>query len=259
MTRPPQIFAHRGARRAAPENTLPAFARALEMGVDGIELDVHRSKDGRLVVLHDYALDGTTDATGLVTERTAAELAQVDAGSHFAPEFAGTPVPTLDQVLDLVGSRCRINVEVKSESLAGGDAVEPLVERIRARNLYDQVIVSSFNPITLVKLRWHEPRIALGLLLDEELPPHLRFAWFTPILQPQAIHPEQRMVDERFMEWARARGCAVNVWTVNEVEEARRLAALGVDALITDVPDLLMEAGARDALRDGFHAPQQRP
>lgn len=238
--RHPQIIAHRGARRAAPENTLPAFARALEMGADGIELDVHLSRDGRLVVIHDFGLEATTNGLGPVEALTAAELALLDAGSHFGPDFAGTGVPTLEQVFDLVGNRCRVNVEIKSEHATGGPAVEPLADLIRSRNLYDQVIVSSFNPITLVKMRWTEPRVELGLLLEEDLPPHLRFAWFTSILQPQAVHPEAPMVDAAFMEWARARNCAVNVWTVNEPDEARRLIALGVDALITDVPDLMI-------------------
>lgn len=240
--RHPQILAHRGARRAAPENTLPAFARALEMGADGIELDVHLSRDGQLVVIHDFTLETTTNGLGPVEALSSAELAQLDAGSHFEAAFAGVGVPTLAAVFDLVGDRCRVNVEIKSEHPSGGNAVEPLAEMIRSRNLYGQVIVSSFNPISLVKMRWADPMVELGLLLEEDLPPHLRFAWFTPILQPQALHPEAAMVDAAFMEWARARTCAVNVWTVNNVDEARRLVSLGVDALITDVPDVLIAA-----------------
>lgn len=236
----PQIWAHRGARRTAPENTLPAFRRALEMGADGIELDVHRSRDGRLVVIHDFSLAHTTDGRGLCTDYTAEELAQLDAGSHFGRAFAGTPIPTLDDVLDLVDGRCTINVEIKSESPDGGDAAPLVAGTIRARNLYDRVVVSSFNPVTLIQMRWLDPEIALGLLFDQPLPPFLRRAWFTPILQPQAIHPEAGLVDAGLMEWARRQGCAVNVWTVNDAHEARRLAALGVDALITDVPDLLL-------------------
>lgn len=235
----PQILAHRGARRVAPENTLPAFAAALDMGVDGIELDVHLSRDGRLVVIHDFALEATTSGHGLVTAHTAAELAQLDAGSHFAPGFAAVGVPTLDDVFDLVADRCLVNVEIKSEELDGGNAADALVALLRARALHEQVIVSSFNPATLIKLRWLEPRLALGLLFEEALPPHLQRAWLSPILQPQALHPWAPLVDADFMAWAREQGVAVNVWTVNEPAEARRLAALGVDALITDVPDLL--------------------
>ncbi len=117
----PQIFAHRGAKAVAPENTLPAFERALAMGVDGIELDVHCSKDGQLVVIHDESLERTTSGTGKVSDYTAAQLAKIDAGSYFNPAFAGTGVPTLAEVFDLVGNRCRVNVELKSDDPNGGD------------------------------------------------------------------------------------------------------------------------------------------
>src|SRR5215212_9607059 len=117
--RHPQIFAHRGARVVAPENTLPAFQRALDMNVDGIELDIHCSKDGELVVIHDFTVDKTTNATGKVNHFTTAELASLDAGSSLSAEFAGVGIPTLAQVFDLVGNRCRVNVEIKSEDPTG--------------------------------------------------------------------------------------------------------------------------------------------
>lgn len=238
--RSPQIVAHRGARSVAPENTLPAFAAALEMGVDGIELDVHLSRDGQLVVIHDFALEATTNGHGLVTTHTASELAALDAGSHFSPQFAGTGVPTLDEVFDLVGDRCLVNVEIKSEEPEGGPAADALVTLLRRRNLRDQVIVSSFNPITLIKLRWLEPALALGLLFEEPLPPHLQTAWLSPILAPQALHPWSPLVTDRFMAWAQELGVAVNVWTVNDVAEARRVATLGVQMIMSDVPDRLI-------------------
>jgi glycerophosphoryl diester phosphodiesterase len=240
--RQPQIFAHRGAKAVAPENTLPAFQQALEMGVDGIELDVHLSRDGQLVVIHDFHVDKTTTGLGPVRTFTAAELARLDAGSHFDPAFAGVGVPTLVEVFDLIGDRCRINVEIKNEEAHGGYEVEALVDLIQQRNLYDQVIVSSFNPITLIKLRWADPKVRLGLLYFEELPAHLRMAWFSPILRPEALHPHHRLVNASLVAWAREKGCAVNTWTVNDVGEAQRLAALGVDAIITDVPDVLIMA-----------------
>ncbi|MCC9076926.1 hypothetical protein FKZ61_012505 [Litorilinea aerophila] len=246
MAHLPLIFAHRGASAAAPENTLPAFARALELGSDGIELDVQCSKDGRLVVIHDFEVDKTTGAHGRVREFTAAELARMDAGSHFNPAFAGTGIPLLDDVLDLVGDRCLINVEIKSLDPMGGDEVDLLAALIRQRNLYDQVIVSSFNPISLIKMRWSDARVRLGLLYGRELPPYLQQAWLSPIIRPEALHPHFSLVNEGTMEHARAHGCAVNVWTVNDVAEARRLAALGVDSIITDVPDQI-RAGLRAA------------
>lgn len=239
MTRP-QIFAHRGACRVAPENTLPAFDAALAMGADGVELDAQCTKDGHLVVIHDFSVDKTTSGRGAVNEFALADLQALDAGSHFAPEFANTPVPTLVQVLDLLGNRCRINIEVKTMQPAGGDEVEPLVELIRTRNLYEQVIVSSFNPITLIKLRWMDPQIPLGLLYFQRLPEYLRKAWLSPIIAPEALHPHHTLIDAKYMEWAQRAGYAINTWTVNEADEAERLAALGVDVIITDEPDKLL-------------------
>jgi len=238
----PQIFAHRGAKAVTPENTLPAFQRALEMGVAGIELDVHCSKDGRLVVIHDESLARTTTATGLVGEYTAAELAKIDAGSPFHADFAGVGVPTLDEVFDLVGNRCQVNVEIKTDDPNGGDQVEPLLALLQARNLRDQVIVSSFNVPTLIKMRALGPAVPLGFLYYRPLPTFLRDAWFTPIIQPEALHPYSGLVDAELMVWAKARKCAVNTWTVNDVAEAKRLADLGVDVIMSDIPDQIMAA-----------------
>lgn len=236
----PQIFAHRGAKAVAPENTLPAFQRALAMGVAGIELDIHCSKDGKLMVIHDEALERTTNGSGKVGAYTAVELAKLDAGSHFSPAFAGVGVPTLDEVFDLVGNHCRVNVEIKSDDPNGGNQAEPLIALIAARNLYDQVIVSSFNPPSLIKMRALAPQIQLGLLYYLPLPAFLRQAWFTPIIQPEALHPYHRLINTDLMTWARERNCAVNTWTVNDVAEARRLAELGVDVIMSDVPDEIM-------------------
>jgi glycerophosphoryl diester phosphodiesterase len=111
---------------------------------------------------------------------------------------------------------------------------------IQQRNLYDQVIVSSFNPMTLIKLRWTDPNVRLGLLYSANLPEHLRRAWLSPIMAPEALHPHHSLMDEDHIRWARSVGCAVNTWTVNNVAEAQRLAALGVDAIISDAPDVIV-------------------
>jgi glycerophosphoryl diester phosphodiesterase len=240
MMHRPQIFAHRGARRVAPENTLPAFAAALDMGADGIELDVHRTADGRLVVIHDFFVDKTTSGQGEVAQMAYDDIARLDAGSHFAPCFAGTPVPTLAEVLDLVDNRCRINIEIKSLDLYGSDASDGVAAMIRYRNLYEQVIVSSFNPITLVKLRHLDPRIALGMLYGDEMPAYFRQVWAGPPIRPEAQHPHHHLVNEEYLAWARSIGAQVNTWTVNDGAEAQRLATLGVTTLITDVPDVLI-------------------
>jgi len=237
-----QVYAHRGAKAVAPENTLPAFAKAIEMGVAGIELDTQATADGQLIVLHDFRLERTTTGSGLLAEKTLAQLHGVDAGIRFHESFAGTPIPTLEQVFDLVADRCVVNVEIKNMAWDGGREVEPLVEMIQRRKLHEQVIVSSFNPIALMKMRWADPSIALGLLYSEELPIFLRRAWLGPLIAPEALHPHHSMVTAEYVEWAHSQGHYVNVWTVNDVELGRRLAGLGVDMLFSDVPDVMMAA-----------------
>ena len=268
MATHPQIFAHRGANAVAPENTLPAFEKALELGADGIELDVQATADGALVVLHDFSLGRTTTGAGLLRAHTLAQLAAVDAGVLFDDSFAGTPIPTLEQVFDLVGARCIVNVEIKNMDWRGGREAEPLARMIRRRRLHEQVIVSSFNPIALRKMRQLDPAIALGLLYFVKPPPqmgapgnfiqkvrhlpfkhlffHLTRPWFAADIVPQALHPYFQSIDAQLVAEARSRGQLVNAWTVNSVTEARRLARLGVDAIITDLPDEIRRGLAMD-------------
>jgi glycerophosphoryl diester phosphodiesterase len=235
-----KIFAHRGARAAAPENTLPAFQMALDMNADGIELDVHCSADGALVVIHDFVVDRTTDGNGKVGELSLNELKDLDAGGSFSADYAGTRIPTLDEVLDLVGDQCIVDVEIKSVDTRGGDEVDLVAKTIADRGLYDQVMVSSFNPISLIRMRHADPRVRLGLVYREPLPDYLRNAWLSPIIAPEALHPHHHLIDTDLMAQARELNKAVNTWTVNEVEEAKRLVALGVDTIISVVPDVIL-------------------
>jgi glycerophosphoryl diester phosphodiesterase len=243
MPKRTQVFAHRGAKAVAPENTLPAFEQAIALGADGVELDVQCSKDGVLVVMHNFTVDETTDGRGRVMDLTAAELAKLDAGSHFSADFANVGVPTLEDVLGLVAGKLKINIEIKSQDPMGGREVEPVAELIRAGNLYDQVIVSCFNPVTLIKMRHVDPQVSLGLLYyGQQLPAFLREIWLSSILRPEAFHPHHLLVDEEYMTWATAIPAAINTWTVNDPAEAQRLAGLGVDTIITDVPDTILAA-----------------
>jgi len=234
----PLVFGHRGARQAAPENTMAAFQKALAAGADGIELDVMLSADGVPVVIHDFTLDRTTNGHGPVAEHTWAELRGLDAGSHFSAEYRGEPLPRLEQVLDAFGDSLRINIELKSASVAN-DGLEARVGGLVAeRGLIPTVIISSFNPFSLWRIRRTNPRITRGLLYAPGLPIYLRRAWSAPFLALDALHPQASMVDAAYMLWAKGKGYHVNVWTVNDLAEMHRLLELGVDVLITDVPDM---------------------
>jgi glycerophosphoryl diester phosphodiesterase len=243
MSKSTEVFAHRGAKMVTPENTLPAFAEAIALGADGVELDVQCSKDGVLVVMHNFTVNETTSGQGRVADLTAAELGKLDAGSHFSPKFSNVGVPTLEDVLTVTAGKIKLNIEIKTQDPMGGREVEPLVELLRAGNLYEQVIVSSFNPVTLIKMRHVDPQVALGLLYwGQHLPAFLREIWLSSILRPEAFHPHHTLIDEEYMVWANAIPAAVNTWTVNDPDEALRLAALGVDTIITDVPDTILAA-----------------
>lgn len=234
------VFGHRGASAHAPMNTLPAFELAAEQGADGIELDVWRSKDGEAVIIHDASVDATTDGTGFVQQMTFAQLRELDAGSHFSPQFAGTRLPTLDEVFEAVGHRLLINVELKSETL-GTDGLEALVvEKIRRHNLARRVIVSSFSPFALRRFRRLMPEVPIGFLYAEDVPRYLRL--FMIGLAHEARHPHHTMIDTTYMAWARRQQYRVNTWTVNDPRRAVELRDLGVNAIITDSPGEIREA-----------------
>lgn len=233
------VFAHRGAKAYAPMNTLPAFELAAVQGADGIELDVHLSRDGYPIVLHDFTVDHTTDGTGYVRDMTLSQLKDLDAGSYFSDSFRGVKIPTLDEVLEAVGSRLYINVEIKSES-AETDGVEQVVADVIKRfGLQKRIILSSFNPLTLHRFRTIMPEVPIGYLYAPDLQPE---AHLMDHFAHEARHPYHTMIDEKFMAWAKQQQYRVNTWTVNEPSRARELRALGVDMLITDNPDTVIQA-----------------
>jgi glycerophosphoryl diester phosphodiesterase len=234
----PLIFAHRGANHVCPENTLPAFAAAVDLGADGVELDVQFSSDGELIIIHDYRLDKTTDGNGRVVSQPYEELKKLDAGIWFGPEFASTRIPTLDQVLDLLHGKLLINIELKSPEMSS--TLGPDVVRcVRAHGMSDQVLLSSFNPFVLRAAKRAGPEIECALLTAPDLPGWMRSGVARRWSLAQGLHPELVMVDEQYVAEARKRGMPVRPWTVNEEADMRRLRDLGVDAIITDWPDRL--------------------
>ncbi len=233
-------FGHRGARAYAPMNTLPSFELAIAQGAVGVEYDVRRTKDGVLVILHDPIIDGTSNGSGAVADLTFAALRELDFGSWLDPKYAGTQIPTLDEVFELVGQKQLMNVEIKSESIAGGGIEAQVAATIARHNLGPRIIVSSFNPLTVWRCAKAMPDVLRGLLIEEETP--FDRTRLLDTLQIQAIHPYYPYVDEQYMSWARARGLAVNTWTVNEPADAQRLRDLGVCAVISDKPDVIRAA-----------------
>jgi len=234
------IFGHRGASAYAPANTLTAFELAFQQGADGVELDVHQTNDREVVVIHDETIDATTDGIGFVRDMTLAQLKELDAGSYFGQRFAGTKIPTLDEVFAAVGDKLYINIEIKFFGV-NSDGTERLVaEKIKHFGLKNRVIVSSFNPLVLIWFREIMPDVPLGYLFTSDLP-----TW--PIstikkLTYEATHPHYEVITNEFMETARAKSYVVNAWTVNDTERAVELHQIGVNGIITDKPDAILEA-----------------
>jgi glycerophosphoryl diester phosphodiesterase len=237
----PLVFAHRGACRVAPENTLPAFEAAIQSGAHGVELDVQYSSDGHLVVIHDLTLEALTDGTGRVSAHTLQELRSLDAGSHFGPEFAGTRIPLLDEVLDLLWNRLLVNVELKAPDMASGQVGVDVVAAVRAHGMVDQVAISSFNPFALRHAKRAGPEIECALLIAHDLPGWTRWGLTRRYSGANGIHPEASMVDPAYVSWARKARVPVRVWTVDDETEMQRMVALGVDAVITNFPDLMVK------------------
>jgi glycerophosphoryl diester phosphodiesterase len=237
----PLNFAHRGASYEAPENTLAAFLLAVELGADGVEFDVQLSLDGEVVVIHDFALETTTDGEGRVCEQSLRELKQLDAGSHFDPAFAGQRIPTLQEVIDTVGHRLLFNIELKTDSLRDDGLAAEVVRTIEENHLLDRVIISSFNPLALRWVKQLNPWIATGLLYAPDSPILLRRPWLRYLIRFDAMHPHHSAADSRYVRWARRRGYRVNVWTVDDPGDMWQLMRRGVDVIITNRPDLLRQ------------------
>jgi glycerophosphoryl diester phosphodiesterase len=236
------IFGHRGASAYAPMNTIPAYELAAEQGADGIELDVHRSKDGHAVIVHDFTVDHTTDGSGRVDQKTLAELKTLDAGAWFGRNFKGACIPTLDEVFEAVGKRLFVNVEIKSESLTT-DGVEQVVADVIVRHdMQQRVILSSFNPLTLQRFRAILPDVPIGFLYAPNMPVDVQALMRQIGLPHEARHPYYGMVDSAYVAWAKGEGYRVNTWTVNDPAHAVELCNIGVDGIITDKPDVILKA-----------------
>ena len=242
-----QVHAHRGGAALAPENTLAAFQTAKDLGVDFIELDVRRCATGELVVVHDADLTRVAGVPDRVDALSLAELQSLDVGSHFDPAFAGERVPTLEEVVEALDLRARkavrLNIEVKEESSRGDGTALALGDAISKMDLYGHVIVSSFNPLALARVR-SRCSAPLGLVYPSDaagLKGRLtQRPWASSVLSLYALHPADNVVTDDTIRKAHLRGLAVNVWTVNDEARMRELARNQVNGIITDRPDLAM-------------------
>jgi len=238
---PPIIFAHRGASASAPENTLAAFKKAYDLGAEAIELDVQLNADQRAIVIHDTTVDRTTDGTGRVRDLSLEKLKSLDAGSFFSTEFAGERIPLLEEVFEAFGRKLFVNIELKNYDSPFNALPEIVANLVKHAQLQDWVMFSSFNPIALRRIRRLLPETPVGFLTSTGWVGAFGQKLVEYWLSPQAIHPNKEEVTERMLTNQHKAGRRVNVWTVNELEEMKYLAKLGVDGIITDHPASAME------------------
>ena len=230
------VFAHRGACKYAPENTLASFQLALVQGAEAIELDAKLSADGEVVVIHDPTVDRTTDGTGRVNQLTLQELKRLDAGSFFAEKYSGEKIPTLDEVFESVGNKIFINVELTNYSSRQDSLVPQVAKLVKKHHLENSVLFSSFTPINLQRMKALLPEVPVGLLALEGFLGTLNRSSYYLRLSPAILHPYLKDVNEHLMQRERKRNRRVHVWTVNEVSDLERMKTLGVNGVFTDDP-----------------------
>lgn len=245
----PRVFGHRGAAGLAPENTLPSFALGLELGADILELDVHGTLDGEIVVFHDPTLERTTDGEGLLKERTLAQLRELDAGYHFTRDGRDFPyrgqgvrVTTFEEVLRrFPGARC--NVEVKQGDPAIAADVVRLIRRLGA---VDRVLLAAEHGEIMEDIRRHGPEIATSFSTVDAVDFFGRvqrgeLADYHPpgcALQIPARFGDTILASSENIRAAHALGLEMHIWTVNQADEMDELLRLGIDGIISDLPGL---------------------
>lgn len=218
---------HRGAKGYEPENTLVSFQKALDMHVDGIELDVHLSADAEIIVIHDETIDRTTNGKGFVNGLSLQELkAFLIEGKH--------EIPTLEEVFDLVNQKCFINIELKIHDVT--DKVVALIEKYVNKKgwKYDHFLVSSFDWNALQRMASLNDKIGIGVLTETDLDLALAFA---KTIQAKSIHPYFHLLTIENTAHIQEKGFQVFPWTINELEDIQKIKTYNVNGIITDFPD----------------------
>lgn len=237
----PYLIGHRGASGYAPENTMASFQRAVAMGVDAIELDVHPTRDGELVVIHDPTLERTTNGHGLVSAHTLAELQQLDAGSWFDPAFAGERIPSLSEVLTWARGRTKVVIELKQGPIFYTGITELLLATLDRTGMRDQVLVISFDHHSVRALKRQAPEIPTGVLYAGRCIDPVALA---RAAEADGLMPYWALLTREEVEAAHNAGLFISPWGGPE-QDYRFLLATGVDAVAADFPDRPQQALAQ--------------
>ncbi|WNF21649.1 glycerophosphodiester phosphodiesterase [Mesobacillus jeotgali] len=228
------ILAHRGYAAEYPENTMLAFKEAEKAGADGLELDVQMTRDGELVVIHDEKVDRTTDGTGLVKDYTLGDLRKLDARFKFKELSRREQIPSLEEVLEwLAGTRLVCNIELKNSIIPYEGMEEKVIDMVRAYELSDRIIISSFNHYSIVQSYLLAPEIEIAPLLSEGL----YMPWiYAQSIKAKGFHPHWRAAPDQIVTASLESGIEVRPYTVNKESELERLFKVNCSAVITDDP-----------------------
>jgi glycerophosphoryl diester phosphodiesterase len=230
-------YAHRGASGYYPENTMLSFEKALGMGCTGIETDVHMTKDGVLILMHDEMVNRTTDGTGFIKDYTYSEIKKLDAGSWMSEEFKNVRVPSAEELLLLVREKdVVVNIEIKSGIIIYDNIEEKLIELIHNYNMEDRVIFSSFNHYSMVKCKEIDKNIKTGLLYGEGLYKPEKYARY---VGADALHPNFYALNREIISGIKEEGILINTYTVNDVNYMKYFLDMKVEGIITNYPDKL--------------------
>ncbi|MGG5462499.1 glycerophosphodiester phosphodiesterase [Clostridium sp. B9] len=233
------IFAHRGFSGKYPENTLLAFKEALKLDIDGIELDVHKSKDGKLVVIHDEDVKRTFQGNGEIKNLNYDELLKLKCSKNGFEENLECRIPLLEEVLDLIKDRDIIlNIEIKNDIVSYDNIEFDVLNLIKKYEVKNKILISSFNHKALRRVKELQGDINIGVLYEEEIPNVIEYA---KEIGAYAIHPCKSLITDEIVKEAHDNNIKVNVYTVNKEADVKRLNSWNVDGIFTDYSDNAVE------------------
>lgn len=237
------IIAHRGASNLAPQNTLAAFKKAVEINADGVETDVHLTKDGEVVLCHNYEIDETSNGTGKICDMTLEQLKSFDFGSKFSREYADEKIPTLNEFLDCCRELKKIIIEIKTPE-NGYDLVDKTVKTVKDAGLLDKTVFSSFSNDVLSRCKTIDQSAKTAMLFD------VRTSFAMDIIDDpysfckqnnvDELHPIIFFISEEFVKKCSENSIGTYFWTINDAGSKGDLLKLGITGIITDVPELFI-------------------
>ena len=236
------VIAHRGASAYYPENTLASFEGAIALGADMVELDVQLTSDGEVVVFHDEKISRCTNGHGRISDYTLVALKKLDAGSWFAKPFGGAEIPTLGEVLDFCKNKIAVNIEIKTEAVTDaflGGIEEKCLQIVDRIGMRGHIVFSSFDPRAIQHLKRIDRQTPVAVLYEKKYYSSQLPSEIITSLSADAFNCSRRELSKKWLADLKQQGIPVNVYTVNDEKDMKRLLVLGIDGIFTNCPDVM--------------------